>query len=86
MDEVIVEAKADAKRPYKMYAAIASAFLTSFVATNAADLPSWAVGLITATVAGIAVYLTGNPIQVKKSRIITPRGGVTDPTLFDEQY
>lgn len=51
----------DPKKPYKMYAAIVSAFLTSFIATNASDLPSWAVGLITALVAAIAVYMVPNP-------------------------
>lgn len=53
---------ADPKRPYKMYAAIITAFLTSFIATNATDLPAWAVGLITAAVAAIAVYVVPNPL------------------------
>jgi mono/diheme cytochrome c family protein len=52
---------ADPKRPYKMYAAILSAFLSSFVATNATDMPAWAVGLLTAAIAAIAVYVTPNP-------------------------
>ncbi len=51
----------DKKRPYKMYAAIVSAAIASFIATNAADLPPLAVGALTAVVAGIAVYLTPNP-------------------------
>lgn len=81
--DVVVEAKADAKRPYKMYAAIASAFIMSYLSTSIGTLPGWAVGLLTATVAGLAVYITGNPINVKKSRIVTPRGGDNDPALFD---
>jgi hypothetical protein len=53
--------KDDPTKPYKTIAAIVSAFLTSFIATNATDLPSWGVGLVTALVAAIAVYLTPNP-------------------------
>lgn len=53
--------KDDPAKPWKTLAAIASAFLTSFIATNATDLPSWGVGLVTAVVAAIAVYLTPNP-------------------------
>lgn len=53
--------KDDPKRPYKMYAAIVSAMIVSYLATNATDLPSWAVGLLSAIVAGIAVFLTPNP-------------------------
>jgi hypothetical protein len=53
--------KADPTKPYKTYAAIVSAFLSAFIASNSSDLPSWAVGLIAAAVAAIAVYLTPNP-------------------------
>lgn len=48
-------------KPYKAYAAIVSAFLSSFIATNATDLPTWGVGLVTAAVAALAVYITPNP-------------------------
>ena len=51
----------DPTKPSKMYAAIVSAFLTSFLTTNATELPSWAVGLLTAVVAAIAVFLVPNP-------------------------
>lgn len=51
----------DPKKPYKMYAAIVSAFIASFLATNATDMPSWAVGLLTALVAAIAVFMVPNP-------------------------
>ena len=78
--EIQVEAKADPKKPYKMYAAIIAAFLTSFLTTSADTLPAWAVGLITAVVAGIGVYITGNPINVKKSQVVK---GSDNPTLFD---
>lgn len=81
-NEVVVEAKANPSRPYKMYAAIISAFITSFLATNATDLPSWAVGLLTALVAALAVYMTPNPINVKKSRVVTMRDD-NNPALFD---
>jgi hypothetical protein len=53
--------KDDPAKPWKTIAAIVSAFLTSFVATNATDLPAWGVGLVTAVIAAIAVYLTPNP-------------------------
>lgn len=53
--------KDDPTKPYKMYATIVSAFLTSFIATNATDLPGWAVGVITAVVSAISVYITSNP-------------------------
>lgn len=53
--------KDDPKKPYKMYAAMSSAFLVSFLTTNATSMPAWAVGLLTALVASIAVYLTPNP-------------------------
>lgn len=53
--------KDDPSKPYKAIAAIVSAFLASFLTTNATDMPSWAVGLLTAAVAAIAVYLVPNP-------------------------
>lgn len=55
------DVKADPKRPYKMYAAIVAAFLASFLTTTGDDLPAWAVGLITAAVSAIAVYVVPNP-------------------------
>jgi hypothetical protein len=58
---VSINSNADPKRPWKTYAAIVTAFLTSFLATNSTDLPAWGVGLITAAVAALAVYLTPNP-------------------------
>jgi hypothetical protein len=60
-EPVPVEVKDDPAKPWKTLAAILSAFLTSFITTNATDLPAWGVGLITAVVAAIAVYLTPNP-------------------------
>lgn len=53
--------KDDPTKPYKMIAAIVSAFLTSFLTTSATDMPAWAVGLVTALIAAIAVYLVPNP-------------------------
>jgi hypothetical protein len=53
--------KADPKRPYKLYAAMASAFITSMIGAGL-DLPGWATALGTAAVAAIAVFLTPNPI------------------------
>lgn len=70
---------ADPKRPYKTYAAVASAFLSSFLATNAADVPPWAVGLITAAVAGIAVYMTTNPKVLNQKNVVPSEHGYADP-------
>lgn len=53
--------KDDPTKPFKTIAAIVSSFLTAFIATNATDLPTWAVALATGVVAAIAVYLTPNP-------------------------
>lgn len=51
----------DKKKPYKMYAAMLSAFIGSFLLTNSTDLPTWAVGLLTGLVAAISVFYTPNP-------------------------
>jgi hypothetical protein len=63
--------KDDPSKPYKMIAAIVSAFLTSFLATNATDMPPWAVGLVTALVAAIAVFMTPNP-KVADAKVDPP--------------
>lgn len=53
--------KPDPKRPYKAYATVLAAFLSSLVLTNATDLgPLW-VGIITAVLAALATYVTPNP-------------------------
>ena len=52
---------ADSKRPYKLYAAVLSAMLAQLV-TYAADLPVAVVIIATCVIAGLAVYLTPNPI------------------------
>jgi stage V sporulation protein SpoVS len=57
----VAKTSADPKRPYKTYAAIVSAFLTSLLVTNATELGAVGVGLVTAAVAAIAVYVTPNP-------------------------
>jgi hypothetical protein len=51
----------DPKKPYKMYAGIASAFLTSIVTDATLDLPRWVAAIISAAVAGLAIYMTPNP-------------------------
>lgn len=55
------QVKDDPVRPYKMYAAIVAAVLTSIVTNEALNLPVWGDAGITATLAGIAVYLVPNP-------------------------
>jgi hypothetical protein len=58
--------EADSKRPYKLYAAILSAFLTTLI-TSDVSLPPWAKGLIVSFLAGLAVYITRNPITRKNA-------------------
>lgn len=58
--------KADKKRPYKMYAAMASAFLTSLLLADT-GLPVWGKALIGAVVAALAVYITPNPLKLSRS-------------------
>lgn len=72
--------EADPKRPYKMYAAMLSAFLTSIVASGLA-LPVWVTAIIVALIAALAVYLMPNPLKVKNvEREPGPYG--PDPRLF----
>lgn len=54
---------ADPKRPYKLYAAMVSAGLTSLLTH---DLPMWATAGITSVIAALSVYLVPNPIVGKK--------------------
>lgn len=75
-----VNVKADPTRPYKTYAAIVSAFLSSFLLTSATDLPSWAVGLLTAAVAAISVYVTANPVV----QTVPPDGDPLEGDVLDD--
>lgn len=54
--------QADPVRPYKAYAAVVSAFLVSFIASAATELPTLVVAALTALVAALAVYVTPNPV------------------------
>jgi hypothetical protein len=63
--------EADSKRPYKLYAAILSAFLTTLV-TSDVSLAPWAKALIVSVLAGLAVYITRNPIK-RKSAILNKK-------------
>lgn len=56
--------KDDPTKPFKTYAAVISAFLASFLLTSSTLLPAWAVGVVTALIAALAVYLTPNPKTV----------------------
>lgn len=69
----------DPKRPYKMYAAIAAAFITSLIGSNILGVYGTAVA--TAIVAAIAVYLTPSPLRVKK-KSPSPAYDEGDPSLF----
>lgn len=63
-DDVNALVEADSKRPYKLYAAMLSAFLTT-LATSDAPMPTWLKALILAAVSGLAVYIVRNPIKRK---------------------
>lgn len=56
----------DRRRPYKLYAAMVSAFLSS-VLLDATEIPPFVVSILVAANAALAVYLVPNPI-VKRNR------------------
>lgn len=72
--------EADPKRPYKMYASMAAAFIGSLLFTEI-GLPVWAKAILTALLAAITVYTVPNPLRVKKGRPVGNYEG--DPTLFE---
>lgn len=53
------------KKPYKTYAAMASAFITAFIAGNV-DLPVYVEAGAVGLVAALAVYLKTNPKRAKE--------------------
>lgn len=55
------EVKDDPTRPYKLYAMIVSAVLTSFIADAALELPWYVVAGLTSFISGLSVYITPNP-------------------------
>lgn len=57
--------EANPKRPYKLYAAIASAFIASFVASGV-DLNPYVEAAGTAVVAALAVFVVPNPLREKE--------------------
>ena len=57
--------EANPKKPYKLYAAMVSAFIASFVASGV-DLPVYVTAGGTALVAALAVYLVPNPLRAKE--------------------
>lgn len=74
-----IEIKADKKRPYKMYAAIIAAFLTSII-TSGLEMPDYVKALIVAVLAALAVFVVQNPLVVKKTE---PPSAVDEgPVLF----
>ena len=60
-----VEVKADPKRPYKTYAGILFAMIGSLLTNEVISSNPWAVAFGGACLAGIAVYITGNPTVIK---------------------
>ena len=79
MEESTDVVEADPKRPYKMYAAIAAAMLTSVLGES--SLPLWLRILFGAIVAGLGVYLTPNPLRYKKNADTLNKDA--DVPLFD---
>lgn len=67
---------ADSKRPYKMYAALLVAFLSTLITTEL-NMPPWGKALIVSVLAALAVYIKSNPIT-QKDAVPTHR----DDTLF----
>lgn len=78
----LVVAKADPERPYKTYAGMIAAFITSFLASGL-DLPPIVKALGVAFLAALAIYCTPNPITVRSRRVPTVRDDGDQPTLFD---
>ena len=74
--------EADKSKPYKTYAAMASAFISSLLLSGV-PMPLWVKAILGGIVAGLAVYLTGNPMRFKKSVTLDkPRHLAEDETLF----
>lgn len=74
--------ESDKLRPYKMYAAMVSAFISSLLLSGV-EMPTWLKAVLGGIVAGLAVFLTGNPLQFKKSVTLDkPRHLAQDETLF----
>lgn len=65
--------QADKKRPYKMYAGMLSAFITSLITANL-DWPPIVLAVGAATVASLAVYLVPNPLVSTKKKAQLPYG------------
>ncbi len=65
-NEVEEFVEANPNKPYKMYAAMASAFLTSLLLTDI-GIPTWGKAIISAVVAALAVYLVKSPLRAKKT-------------------
>lgn len=77
--------EANPKKPWKMYAAVASAFLSSLLLTDI-GLPAWAKAIITAVIAALAVFLVPNPLRVKPADQIVKKGpsaNEDDPYLWE---
>lgn len=84
-DDMVVEAKADPKRPYKVYAVLVATGIAQLL-TFAAELPRWLIICLTVAAAMLAVFVTPNPIKVTKSRTVATRrtGNYDSPTLWDD--
>jgi len=67
-------ATADPKRPYKTYAAMLSAFISSLLLSGV-EMPMWLKAVLGGIVAGLAVYLTGNPLKFKQNVTIDKPAG-----------
>lgn len=60
-----VKIVADSKRPYKMYAALAFAFIGSLITNEIISNNKWVVAIGGAVLAALAVYIKSNPTIAK---------------------
>jgi hypothetical protein len=74
--DAVVEA--NPKRPYKLIAAMVSAFLTSLIASNMPQ-PPLAIALETGVVAALTVFLIPNPLRWRDG---VPASRENQETLF----
>ena len=59
--------EADPAKPWKAIVAAVSAGLAAVLADYADELPLWATILIVAVLAGLATFVTANPLRVKET-------------------
>jgi hypothetical protein len=62
-------ATADSKKPYKMYAGAVAVFLSTLITQPGSDsMPWWLRAGIVSLVAALAIYVTPNPVVLKRTK------------------